>query len=130
MGAEAQLQTSIIGYARNRGAYVVKIHQTGRGIRGIPDLLMCYRGYFIAVEVKAPGAKTLKAREQAQAEQLHAVKAAGGVAFRATDYEAVLDVFEQIDRLINVMASSAPMGKRVIAPHVARPHIVDLDTAA
>lgn len=45
--------------------------------RGIPDILACYRGYFIGFEVKKPD----KHLEPIQAAQMRSINNAGGYAF-------------------------------------------------
>lgn len=46
------------------------------GRAGVPDRLLCIRGHFVAIEVKAPGGK-LTAR---QLHELKAIQLAGGIA--------------------------------------------------
>lgn len=50
---EAQLQRSIIVALKKQGAYVIKVIAAGH--TGVPDLICCYQGRFIAIEVKMPG---------------------------------------------------------------------------
>ena len=40
-----------------QGCWQVKFFANAYTKRGIPDLLVCYRGHFIAVELKAPNGK-------------------------------------------------------------------------
>jgi hypothetical protein len=58
-------------------------------LAGVSDILACYRGRFVAVEVKAPG----KGGNVSDAQRafLEAVKRAGGVAIVADDVAAVAD---------------------------------------
>ena len=51
---EQQIQNKIIKYLKTK-AYVVKIVSASKS--GIPDLLICYKGRFIALEVKTPDTK-------------------------------------------------------------------------
>ena len=41
-------------YIRSRGGWVVKIHGGPYQDPGTPDLIVCYRGKFLAIEVKTP----------------------------------------------------------------------------
>ena len=50
---EAAIQRAIITALRARGAYVIKVIAAGH--TGVPDLICCYQGRFIAIEVKMPG---------------------------------------------------------------------------
>lgn len=94
---ENKRQHSIITNLERAGAWVVKIHQTGRGRRGLPDIVACYRGVFLAIEVKQPGASTNQARRQHQLTELHAVRAAGGISVIATSYDDVQPILNDID---------------------------------
>ena len=56
------------------GLWVEKIQQVG--IRGTPDLLICYRGYFIAWELKTDRGRV----EPLQQFKLDEIEKAGGIA--------------------------------------------------
>jgi len=68
-----------------RGAAVIST--TGAyGGAGLPDYIACYRGRFLAIEVKRPGGRTTELQEV----WLARIRAAGGIAFVARSaYEAV-----------------------------------------
>lgn len=75
-----------------RGAWHIKT--TGVSLAGCPDILACYRGHFLAIEVK-----TLVGRVHPnQQRQLELVDHAGGTAFVATSKDDVDDVLDRIDR--------------------------------
>ncbi len=76
MPRESTLQNKVIDYLESIGAYVFNVAGTGMGRKGTPDLLICYRGKFIAIEVKMPGGKTSKLQEY----ELAKVRKAGGIA--------------------------------------------------
>jgi Holliday junction resolvase len=48
---EKHIQKKIIEYLRRQGAYVVKVSLANRA--GVPDILACYHGRFLGLEVKA-----------------------------------------------------------------------------
>lgn len=52
---EQKIQKKIIDYLDSLGAYVVKIIKCNRS--GVADILVCFKGHFIAFEVKAPKGK-------------------------------------------------------------------------
>jgi len=55
---EAYLQSKILKALRKAGGWWVKFHNGPRyGAPGTPDILGCYQGMFIALEVKRPGEK-------------------------------------------------------------------------
>lgn len=49
---ESAFQKKIIKKAHLKGCYVIKIWGGGFQRAGIPDLIICYNGFFIAVELK------------------------------------------------------------------------------
>ena len=57
------------------------------GKRGVPDLIYCVAGLFVAVEVKAPGAKSRVT--ELQARQLQGIAEAGGLSFVVYDEQSL-----------------------------------------
>ena len=55
--AESALQREIHEYTEKRGGYVVNQWGTALSGSGVPDILVCYRGRFIAWECKHPSKK-------------------------------------------------------------------------
>lgn len=51
---EYRIVQKIKKYIRSRGGWVVKIHGGPYQDPGTPDLIACYRGTFLAIEVKTP----------------------------------------------------------------------------
>src|SRR3546814_4336782 len=51
---EARLGTAIRRACIARGAFAFKIHGGPTMMAGLPDLIMCYRGRFIGMEIKVP----------------------------------------------------------------------------
>jgi len=49
---EQDYQKKIINYLEKNGAYVVKISVASK--KGVPDIIACYRGRFLGIEVKTP----------------------------------------------------------------------------
>lgn len=93
---ERDLQKLIKDYIIEKGGYVENIH--GGSIyqaSGIPDLLVCYKGWFIGIEVKVGNNKPSPIQEV----KLAQIKRAGGYAIVPYDLEAVKEVFEEIDKL-------------------------------
>lgn len=52
---EARLQRRIQTYLKSIGAFPFKVHGSEFMMAGLPDLIVCYRGDFIGIEVKMPG---------------------------------------------------------------------------
>jgi hypothetical protein len=103
---EQDLLRQVRDYLALQGAVVVRVNSgglratyngKGRFIRyndtpGCSDLLACYRGYFVAVEVKRPGQKPTPE----QASFLDQVRRKGGVGIVATCLD---DVERALERL-------------------------------
>jgi len=49
---ESKIQKQIVKELESNGAYVVKVISATR--KGVPDILACYKGLFIGLEVKRP----------------------------------------------------------------------------
>ncbi len=49
---ESKLQRQIIDYLESIGAYTLNVYGSGMTGKGTPDLLVCYNGFFIAIETK------------------------------------------------------------------------------
>ena len=81
---------------RTRGGFWIKVHGSPFQIAGIPDIIGCYKGRFIAIEAKrdAAGKPTLL-----QAYVMKKIRAAGGVTaliFTADMAEAILDRLDEL----------------------------------
>ncbi|ADV45492.1 VRR-NUC domain-containing protein [Nitratifractor salsuginis] len=74
---EQKIQKRILRFLKDIGAYPAKIVTGNRA--GIPDILACVNGRFVAIEVKVPGKEATKLQDL----HLQRIKEAGGVAFVA-----------------------------------------------
>ena len=88
---ESKIQSKIIAHLEQSGAYVVKTIVSNRN--GVPDLLGCYKGLFIGIEVKSDIGKASKLQEW-NAER---IKKAGGISIVAKTVEEVKELLEVID---------------------------------
>lgn len=79
MAAESKFQKKVIDYLKSLGDQVwyKKIWGGGFQSAGIPDILLCCRGHFIAIELKAPNGKA----SELQKYNLEKIQKAGGSAF-------------------------------------------------
>lgn len=108
MASEARYQKQLMDRIRERGGWVVKYPAGPHGTIGTPDLLVCYLGHFLAIEVKA-GNPRLKRYEPTpmQARQLDGVREAGGVAIIAwpdgPDIDRLLDTIELLDAAVGTL---------------------------
>lgn len=57
MAAEKQFENKVKKYLEENGVWFVKYFANRNTKSGIPDLLACVNGYFVAIEVKAENGK-------------------------------------------------------------------------
>lgn len=70
---------------------------TGHGAHGIPDIIVCYKGVFLAIETKAPG--KLKNTTPLQDMQITRIRQAHGYAIVVDDVALVQALVKIIDNL-------------------------------
>lgn len=85
---EKKLQKKIIQLLQSKGAYVIKSIVTHRA--GVPDIIACYDGKFIAIEVK--GNSDVSPLQKFNIEK---IKNAGGMAIVAYDISEVVDLIDE-----------------------------------
>lgn len=93
---EQDIQRKIIKYLESVGAYVVKVVASNKS--GTPDILACYRGIFLAIEVKRPETKTNVS--ELQEYNIKKIKEAGGIAIVSWELDAVKAVVENINLML------------------------------
>jgi len=76
---EKDIQSKIKRFLEKKGAYTIKYHGGIYSQAGTPDLLVCYNGKFIGIEVKNEHGKVTPL----QNDNLKAIKKAGGIAIVA-----------------------------------------------
>jgi hypothetical protein len=92
---ESALQAAVIEYLRGRDTYVYNAGGSASSAKGTADLLVCYRGRFVHLELKRPeGSYCETTVQQIRRRQ---VKNAGGVGTVVTSIEDVVVVLRQID---------------------------------
>ena len=97
--SEAALQKKIQAYLKHRKAWTVKQHGSGFTRGGIPDLLVCYRGYFIALEVKFGDGKP----SSIQVYEMAGIRAAQGLALVVRSLDDVKDALDSVDKELEQM---------------------------
>jgi Holliday junction resolvase len=76
MAAEKNFENKIKNYLKEKGIWYVKYFANGFTRRGVPDLLCCVNGKFVAVEVKAQNGHP----SELQVYEQKSIMRAGGVA--------------------------------------------------
>ena len=95
MTPEAKVKAKIKAALKARGAWFCSPIGTGWGTQGVPDILACYRGQFLGIEVKAPGC--INRLTELQKDQLFAIGIAGGYSLVADDPAIVEKALNTID---------------------------------
>lgn len=87
MAQEKQLETKIKKFLEGEGAYFVKYFGCAFTRAGVPDLLVCVRGHFVAIEVKAENGKL----SELQKHNLEQIRKAGGIALavKPSDFDSL-----------------------------------------
>ena len=97
MKSEAQIQAKILKFLRTSGpaCWVIKVEICNE--RGVPDIICCYKGRFVGLEVK-----TEKGRLSGpQRVQNNRIRHAGGRAVVVRSVADVRAVLEHIDREVD-----------------------------
>lgn len=91
---ESAVAKCIITFLKTRGCWCIKT--TGVSLVGCPDILACYRGYFLAIEVKREqdGAYGVTRK---QMYEISAIDRAGGLTLIAASVKDVELVVNAID---------------------------------
>ena len=72
---EKKVKAQVVEVLKAHGVYYFFPATYGMGRSGVPDIICCYKGRFLAIECKAGAGKTTALQDR----ELAAIKAAGGV---------------------------------------------------
>jgi hypothetical protein len=102
MNPETAFQNKVINYFKEeKRGYWIKIHVSSYQSKGEPDIIGCYRGFFVAIELKRPDGKGKVAKLQEV--KLRRIKENGGFGIVAKDLEEVKDILKKVDHRIDVI---------------------------
>lgn len=92
---ESEFQTKVIRYLRSLGAYVLNVPGGSQIPKGTPDLLVCYKGRFIALELKTDTGTVMPLQE----DTLETIRRADGYTrvLRPKDWEHFVEDFKDFD---------------------------------
>lgn len=93
---ESSFVVKIKRYLKERGAYCEKIWGGGFQSAGIPDIIGCYRGYFIGLEAKVGNNQA----SEIQKVKIKQIIKAGGFAKVVWTLDEVKDFLDEIDKYI------------------------------
>lgn len=90
MTKHADLLKEICDWLTNAGCWYYRTNSHGYGRKGIPDVIVCYQGDFVAIE-----AKVLPDKPNAwQERELAQIRGAGGIALAIYDVSELGRVFK------------------------------------
>lgn len=87
---------NIMEALRNKGGFWFKTHGDVYQMVGLPDILGCYKGRFIGIEVKRPSRKD-SGVSKIQKYVISKIKEAGGIAGVATSVEEAFEIIEEVE---------------------------------
>jgi len=87
---EKQIENTIKKYLASIGVWYIKHHANKFTKVGVPDILACWHGKFVAIEVKTP----VGVLSELQKYNLKAISDAGGVSIVARNLEDVKEVIK------------------------------------
>lgn len=91
---EKDIVTAIMRFLKTvPDCFAWKTHGGMYGTAGIPDIICCLQGRFVAFEVKTETGKLTKLQES----MISKIKAAKGEAFKVTSVEEVSVILEQME---------------------------------
>jgi Holliday junction resolvase len=94
MTPEKKVKNKVVTVLQDTGAYYFYPVTSGYGSAGIPDIIACYMGRFIAIECKAGKGKTTALQDRNIAQ----IKDAGGFAIVVNE-ENLIDVQEILNHI-------------------------------
>lgn len=102
MQPEARISRDIRKLVTERGGFAFKVWGNAQMMTGLPDLICCYRGVFVAFETKTPTG-TVSAR---QAYVHRVIAAAGGVIAVPRSVADARNVLRGIDARLGIEGTS------------------------
>lgn len=89
---EQRIQKDIMDYIRSLGYLPFKQNQIGvYGEKGVPDIICCIKGLFVAFEVKVPGKKPTKIQQV----YLDKINYIDGIAYCVHNVEEVKNILDK-----------------------------------
>ena len=90
---ESKIQKDILNYLRHKRIFHLRF-QAQSNINGIPDVICCYKGLFIGLELKQENGRATELQKR----KLDAINNAGGIGLIVKSVEEVEQLFDQIDK--------------------------------
>nr|DAX70216.1 MAG TPA: Nuclease [Caudoviricetes sp.] len=91
---EKQLENRMKKYLSNKNIYHFKVHGNGFMRSGIPDLICCVNGHFVAIEIKRPDGKGKVSKLQEI--EMDRIKRSDGIAVVMNNYDEFVKFISEI----------------------------------
>ena len=103
---EKKVKDKVTAILRKHSAYYFFPATYGMGRAGVPDIIVCFNGFFIAIECKAGKGKTTALQDR----ELAAIKEAGGIStvINETNIELVEKILSEVNHARQIIEGSAP----------------------
>jgi hypothetical protein len=92
---EGKVKDGVKKFLKERGAWFFMPVSNGMGQVGIPDIIICYKGVFVAIETKAPGKAANVTPNQERV--MHEIRSNDGFAFVVDSTDDLKLLFDSID---------------------------------
>lgn len=92
---EGKVKDGVKQFLKERGAWFFMPVSNGMGQVGIPDIICCYKGVFVAIETKAPGKRMNVTPNQNRV--MAAIRDNDGFAFVVDSNDDLKLLFDSID---------------------------------
>lgn len=92
---EKTIENQIKKYLKEKKIWYFKVWGGGYQTAGIPDIIACHKGHFIAIEVKNENGRTTALQDI----NLELIRLCGGIAIIARSVNDVKEVLENITTL-------------------------------
>jgi Holliday junction resolvase len=102
---EGRVKEAIKKYLKSIGAWYFMPVSNGMGQVGIPDIICCYKGVFVAIEAKAPGKKANLTENQKRV--MDAIRTADGWAWVCDDPTDLPMLFTALDATLKLEPRNA-----------------------
>lgn len=89
--SEKQFESEVKGWLKDHGAWFLKTWSNGVQRAGVPDILVCYKGRFIALELKTKSGRV----SELQKYEIERIRKAGGHAVVLRDETDDFDLFKK-----------------------------------
>jgi hypothetical protein len=99
MTPEGKVKEKVKAFLKGRGVWYCSPVTGGFGGQGLPDILCCWHGFFVAIETKAKGKRSNTT--PLQESQLRQISEAGGIATVISDVDQMKELEERVIRLLS-----------------------------